>query len=709
MDPQSDVSSSPPAVDPFEKLALSSLNDKGRSITVKFTTNDGTVFTQTYSSKIKISEIKDILEDVFGTTADNMLIKEGRSLVSDDKVLNEFNVGDFNMLELYLYSKNPDFTISATNAYKEFATVPDVITVHMLDSDAEDGWRDIVVEMMNQCIEKPFIGGYVNKDSGVEYHHGYSQTGPPKPKVHHTQKSHRDTQTYFLRNRLLDTNYAQATQMAKEDLWIPSITDRILVAGPYETAEEWEKRRDVERKVRTIQRYFRAWKIRKALKELCAEYKKRIRLEEELNDFYKQADEDRKAQELVGKVFPRTKEDFIMLYAMVDRWKKSEIKRICYSYSGPAKISSFFMLLDKEIQMLRAIEAHRHQIKMEMKIKKEHDFFKTIGNPIEWNKHYKDWTNKAIDFNIQMDTLETQQGNEYYNIFLSLNDIDVGVEEKIQALLNLKLLLCDHNCYLSNELVELIDRACELMVRGINRKHLDILMKRIKGLFIKHIKTPECNNGVCKRMLRIKEKIMHSNLYCCNRCGKLKCHSEFPANSQLEKFQVCLTCTWDDRVMEPWVDVAPYRFILRLIRHEEKLKLSESSIAFILQPKDIHYIVVKIWHGHSALTEVTDIYNLRLCRWFIDQEWAPWNCVLLTTEEMKVHYEIKNLEDVYDLHFLHRVFNKHELAKQHFKIALKLENYFQEVGENTKRWHEIKNFKEFIAVHSKTHVFAKCH
>ncbi|KAF5305485.1 hypothetical protein FQA39_LY01576 [Lamprigera yunnana] len=683
----------------FNKLGLEDETQKAKAITIKFNTNDETVFTQSYSPNTKIFEVKSILEDVFGTTSDNMLLKQDENILDGDMVLKDFDVGQYNILELTLHSKNLDFTISATNAYKEFTAVPDVLTVQVDDSDTEEGFRNVVVEMLNLAIKKPFLGGFVNQCSGVEYHHGYSQTGPPKPKVSPSRKNHRSTQTQsIVRSKAYDTGYAQATQMTNQDLWIPNITDKILTCGHYETAEEKEKRLGIEEKVRIIQRYFRAWKMRKALKKLSAEYKKRIQLEQELEEYYLKVDEDRKRQELIGKVFPRTKEDFIMLYAMVDRWKKCEIKHICNTYSGPAKITAFYMLLDREVDMLRAIESHRQQIKKEMKIKKDYDFFKAISAEIEWDYDHVDWTCNRKQLHIEMDTLETQQARKYYKIFLSLSDEEHDLEDKLQALLNLKLLLRDHVCQVSTELISLIDRACELLVRGIKDKYQDILMKRIKGLFIKHVKMPECSHGVTNRISRMKEKQMHSHLYPCIRCNKLKMHSEFPISSTVSKFNVCLTCSWDDRTIDPWIEIAPYRFILRLIRHEEKMKQSESSIAFILQPKDIYYIVAQIWHGHSAVTEINDIYKLRLCRWFKDKEWAPWNCILLTKEEAKIHYQIQKLEDVYDFHFLYRIFNKHELAKNHFKKALNLEKYFQDIGEEDTRWNEIKDFKEFVAL-----------
>lgn len=248
-----DTTSQSSAADCLRKAVQFGDGAKARSVTVKFSTADGKVFTQSYPPDTAIGEIKSILAEVFAVTPESMTIMQGETTITDDTHLQEFDLGNYSILELGLFSTKLGQIISAEDAYKDFA-IADVITVHVVDSDDEDGYRNVIVEIIDKSIVKPFIGGYVDKDSGIEYHHGYSQTGPAKPKVPPENKSHRDTQTYFLRNRLLDTNYAQATQMSHEDVWIPNVTDKILTSGPYETAEEWERRRAVEDKVRTIQR-----------------------------------------------------------------------------------------------------------------------------------------------------------------------------------------------------------------------------------------------------------------------------------------------------------------------------------------------------------------------------------------------------------------------------------------------------------------------
>lgn len=681
----------------FTKLMNSSPEIK--QVTVKFTTLDDKIFTQAYAEKSSIAEVKGILSEVFAVPSSCIELQHEEHIIADTTKLYELTSNKLSQLNLKLQSNNTDYTISAENAYKDLV-IPDIITVHIETDEGE--YKNVIVEIENRCIDKPFLGGFINKKTEVIYHHGYTQTGPPKPKVPPEMKNHRDTQTYFLRNRKLDTYYSRGTQMSNEETWINPVNDKILKAGPYETADEWEKRRNLEGKIKIIQRYFRAWKMRMALKILSAEYKKRIEKELEELRYNEEQNEIRKKKELIAKIFPRSKADFAMLYNMIDKWKKSETERIKAMTCGPARIAEMYLLLEKEVEMLRSLERQKKQVKLDKMVQRDIDFFKTIGDPLEWNSYYK-------NLYIQMDTLETQKGREYHELYLNVCNKNLDRESRLEALLNIKTLLKDHICQISMELLRLVDRACELITRGLSNRHLEVLQLRIEGLLMYHIKQPECSFNVTTRMIRVKEKLMEDNLFYCIRCKKLKTHDQFTLHSQTKDFRTCLSCTWDDRVIEPWVDLAPYRFMLRCIRREERRKLAPSSIAFILQDRDIHLLVTKVWHSHSAINECNDIYKLTLCRWFRDEDWAPWNSILLTHEEARIHLEIRNLEEVYDQEFLQHIYNKHALARKYYTVAFGLDSRFQEIGKFDTKWNEIIEFKDFVAVNSKTKIFLSCH
>ena len=669
-----------------------------KPVTVKFTTLDGHVFTQSYYDKLTVREIKTLLVDVFGVPAPVMELKFCETVVNDDTKLCEIVMGSVSKLDFELASKNSNYVISAEKVYQNFA-VPDVITVKVLDDDEE--YREVVVEIEDRSIVKPFLGGYVSRKTGIEYHHGYTQTGPL-----HVKSSPdvfiRDTQTYWTRNRKIETKYSRATQMSNENVYIPNVEDKILTSGPYETADEWERRRDVLGKVRTIQRYFRAWKLRACLKKLCEEYRRRIQKEDEEQEFLRRADVERKKREIIGKVFPRTKDDFSMLYSMVERWKKGELKRIISMSCSSARIAEVSVLLDKEIEMLQTIERYRKIVKDDMKIRKTEQFLRDIGDPLTWNSEYK-------NLPVSMDTLETQQGRLYRELYKSISNRHTSKEKHVKNLTNVRASLQDHNCEISNELVNLIDRACALLARGVDQNQLNALQMRIEALFLKHISTPECSFGVTHRLGRVKEKLMERNLFYCHHCLTLKTSEQFPLHSRTSAMNTCLSCSNSDASEELRFEVMPYRYVLRCIRRGERRQSSASSVAFILQEKDIHYIINKIWHSHSVISECDDVYKLRLCRWFKDVDWSPWNCLLVTEEEAKVHMEVRALDEVYDQEFLHHVYNKHVLAKKHFTTALQLESYYREIGQVEARWKEILDSKKFVAVNSKCKIFLSCH
>ncbi|KAG5898162.1 hypothetical protein JTB14_034017 [Gonioctena quinquepunctata] len=212
----------------------------------------------------------------------------------------------------------------------------------------------------------------------------------------------------------------------------------------------------------------------------------------------------------------------------------------------------------------------------------------------------------------------------------------------------------------------------------MHESYLINLKRRIEATVLHHFKRMDCNEGVTRHMQRKKEKKMEKNLLFCPTCQRLKTIDEFSLNARMDKVKTCRSCKWIDRAEEPWVDLLPFRFILRQIRNYERLHQAAPSVAFILQDKDVHHTVMKIWHGHSALSECNDIYQLRLCRWKKEEEWSPWNSILLTAEEVKAHSRVDNLAEVYEDEFMSHVFNKHALSKRHFRQLMRYDSDFTE-------------------------------
>lgn len=134
-------------------------------------------------------------------------------------------------------------------------------------------------------------------------------------------------------------------------------------------------------------------------------------------------------------------------------------------------------------------------------------------------------------------------------------------------------------------------------------------------------------------------------------------------------FNVFQGCTWLRERNIKHINYDHYVFLLNCVRSEERKRESTSAISFIMQKHDMYHLVNNIWHGHSAVSENTDLFLLRIVRYNMKEEWSPWNCILLTEEEAAVHSKIENLADVYSKPLIERVFLAHQLAKNQFKYV----------------------------------------
>lgn len=73
-------------------------------------------------------------------------------------------------------------------------------------------------------------------------------------------------------------------------------------------------------------------------------------------------------------------------------------------------------------------------------------------------------------------------------------------------------------------------------------------------------------------------------------------------------------------------------------------------------------------------------------------EWSPWNCILLTMEEAKAHLRVQNLEDVYEKEFMDHIFNKHALARKHFKLLNSYDKHFADFAKGDAKLDESSEY-----------------
>ncbi|CAD6201448.1 GSCOCG00000248001-RA-CDS, partial [Cotesia congregata] len=129
-------------------------------------------------------------------------------------------------------------------------------------------------------------------------------------------------------------------------------------------------------------------------------------------------------------------------------------------------------------------------------------------------------------------------------------------------------------------------------------------------------------------------------------------------------------CTWLYQQTVKKIDYDPYSYLLNDIRADELSKKCVSTLLYVIQEPEMYHLVKNIWHGRSIVSEVDDIYRLRLVRFHVDREWAPWNCILLTEEESKAHYYITDLCSVYSKQLLYKIYLIHQTARSHFHMKI---------------------------------------
>ena len=148
-----------------------------KDVTVKFQISEAQIIAHAYPNIMTVEDIKEDISRKFRVSTDFLLLKENDRILPEDTKLCDIKSNDFGIVELDLilseeagyHNVNLD-----TNVYYSHFTLPDIITVHVADDGDERLSKDIVVEIENQSIIKPFLGGYVDrKNSKIKI--GYSK------------------------------------------------------------------------------------------------------------------------------------------------------------------------------------------------------------------------------------------------------------------------------------------------------------------------------------------------------------------------------------------------------------------------------------------------------------------------------------------------------------------------------------------------------
>jgi IQ and ubiquitin-like domain-containing protein len=246
----------------------------------------------------------------------------------------------------------------------------DVITVNVKLDELRT--KEVIVEIERGRTRKPFLGGYRHKVLDKEYHNASVQTlKPPRPFDGITRYA-RDAQTVLAYNMSMQTRQDMSTQMTKPGLFVSRVDDKLLTPRPYQTADEWHRIR-VE-SVIVIQKYTRRFLAKKRFNEIKRAYEERIKWEKEKELKRVKNIEERRQIDIKRRLNPKTKEDFEILYATLERWRLEEIEKINATKTGASRKAALAMLVDQEAELIATIERYKYNASQENK-QKQMQFF----------------------------------------------------------------------------------------------------------------------------------------------------------------------------------------------------------------------------------------------------------------------------------------------------------------------------------------------
>ncbi|OXB71202.1 UNVERIFIED_CONTAM: hypothetical protein H355_010138 [Colinus virginianus] len=548
-----------------------------------------------------------------------------------------------------------DLELLPRKAAQQDYHMPDVITVRVqTDSDS---FHDVAVKIERSTFHKPFLGGFRNRVTGVEFHNAGSQTLPKKRPEKGTALFCRETQTVFERNKYQQTTNPTSTQMTKSGLYVSDTTDKVITPGKYLTAEEYHKRR--LEAVIVLQKYFRRWYARNLVQNLKEKKILRLAWEAQKELQRKKEKEDKLRMEQERKLNPKTKEDFDLLYHALESWRREEVERINRTLTGAERKAALCGLLEEETQLIASIGRHKLNADKENEQKAVLHFLDKCAQPKRW---------KACDGKItEMDTQGTLRARELLEIYHSVSMNDIPKDERRDVLLMLRGTVKEHECKLTQEIVELIDREVDLMSRKVKECNLEGLRKRICTLLLQYIKTPKFNPEVA-RILKVPPDPLklYKNVHFCHGCENYLPATAFPIPANSHTLGRCHWCCKLDNEARQRESFLKYRLILENLRKSEADYQDDARIVFLVQQQHLQYMIENIWGCQSALSACNDLYDLVMVRWDKQQEWSPWNTILLTKDEADAHLKLHNIHEAYEASFIHEVKHKHMQAKKYF-------------------------------------------
>jgi hypothetical protein len=385
----------------------------------------------------------------------------------------------------------------------------------------------VVIDSAGSHVKPRFVGGYRDIRDGTKYHHAQIQT-ERQTELRYVEKYTTETQTYELRSRTTETTRESSTQMVRPDLMLDDKNDVVVRVGKYVTAEE-TKAIKAEKAV-TLQRFARGARDRRRRDALRNKRDAELTAAEVALETARLAEERKRSFDIERRVCPRTDADFKLLQREFDEWRLKETAKIDAAFPAPVEAEApesvavaederrralgaglystatlsvsaaadadgaavarerrrraMAELLAKETKMLLAMERLRRRAAEENEKERVRDALEDMAASKHWEK--KDGAVVIVD------TTQVIRARELRALYEACQ-VSCSPSERLELLRHLKWTVREFSTKLTKDIAELIDRESDLLLRRRDPATMAGLRKRLSGLFLQFIETPEFN------------------------------------------------------------------------------------------------------------------------------------------------------------------------------------------------------------------------
>lgn len=542
--------------------------------------------------------------------------------------------------------------------------------------------QDETLRVSETC--KTDITGYRNKTNNAIYYNACSQTY----RVHDDENRvlvSREAQTPAL--PLLDSTSAtvetKATQMEREDYYIDNKNDRIICPGPYQPHIHGPGLLNIL--ATRIQRAWRQYLIRRTNAELKRLLEELQRNEKKKRYVMQESVSVRQMRAMLSPMFLSKRQDYHMLYLFLENWwrirkdnadhKKAlcilqNIKRTSCNDHNKALASR---VLKGEYDELLKYLINIEKVTTQAKGKGDR---RDMAELVETTKPVTITVKNVKSPQVEIETIESRRGAYLKGLYNTLRQRDQCPGERIQFLREIGKFLLDENkeLELTERLLGLINKEIDYLKHCVKPEQMESLRQRIELHFLKYIRSKHVNPNMNKIIEKRCPPNQGHNLLRCEHCLKVKSADLFETEGFSDNvLPVCKACHHLYVIANKFEDHSKYTAMLEFLRQEELRYCTLSPVPFLINENTVHYLVFNIWGSQSAISNSSDIIQLRLARWIIHLDWTPWNNIVLTEEEYESHIQVKNVHSIYSPAFIRKVELRNKRARMYFENLYKME------------------------------------